>query len=196
MTETQTSGGGLRVASFRPYGKLILVKATYDTDKIYSSGLIIPDFYKNPLPQQGIVEAVGPKQDVIKVGDHLLFHPWAPHERVGVMHMDGEHWVFVSIQDVAAIARDMELYPLPNDVLILPAFRAVRPSKPGLIYISGELAGTERPQAEGLVVRVGRDVTLVAPGEDVLLPEVGGNEIGFIDKVWYTIKEVDLLGVL
>ena len=197
MTE-QTLGGGVKAALVRPYGALIMAQATYDSDEIYSSKLIIPAYFKNPLPQQGIVTSVGPKQDVIKVGDHLLFHPWAAHVRLpgGILRLDGEHYVFVSLTDIAAIVRDREMYPLPDEVLILPDFRPVRPSKPGLIYISGELEGMERPQEEGLVVRVGEDVTVVTSGDTILLPEGYGSEIGFIDKVWYTIKEKHLLGVL
>lgn len=194
MRAKLAEGGGLRVASFHLHRDLILVLAKYDSDRVHST-IWIPESFKNLMPQQGIVVEVGPKQRVIQTGDRVIFHPWAPQVRLshGVIEICGKAYTIVSLTDIAGtVSSGGELFPLPDEVVILPEFRYMRPGKKGLIYVSGELDVNEIPD-RGYITKVGKNVTTVEVGDKVVFPPSVGSEIGIIDTVFYTIKEKDLL---
>ena len=189
-------GGGVAAASCKPLRDLLLVRMVYDPPEVYS--LYVPEQFRDPLPQQGEVIAVGKDQKVVRPGDYLVFHPWGSREvyNKGSFELDVGECAFLTLDVVAGLlAPDGELFPLPDHVLVKPEFSTQgRPEKKGLIWTVGQTFSVAPPQ-EGVVAKVGEDVTLVCRGDRVMFPDDKGSEIGLIDKVWYAIKETDLLVV-
>ncbi len=173
--------------SLAPLGNRVIVDPYYDAERVY--GLIIPDSAKNPMSQQGKVVAVGDKQKDIVVGDHVLYHPY-----VGTpFRADGHEYLSVEYREIAGyLAPDGEVFPLPDDVMLIPEFAPSGVIKSGLLWLPRQVFDTEVPHI-GRVVRVGERVTCVSVGQRVAFDfQYAGSEIG-IDTgksrgVYYTMN--------
>lgn len=190
--------------NMRPLHKKILVEPEYDADKIGS--FYIPEAYMNPLSQQGVVLAVGPEQETIRVGDRVLYHPWSEIEKHGEQQkipvMKDGKWEEAFILDekfiVGWLAPDGVLFPLPDFIVLDPKFSAGDAHEAGMVgslHVVGQAFDIEPPQ-QGKVASIGERVTTIHVGDIVLYPIDKGNEIGLINKVWYTIREEDILARL
>lgn len=176
----------------------VIVDPLYDPSKVETGlspgapGLYMPDSAKNPMSQQGIVIAVGPKQKVIEVGQHILYHPFIQFPfKVG-----GHEYLKVETRHIVGfLDSDGRLCPLPWDIVVHPDFRSAgRPVQSGLLWLPKQVFDVDIP-CTGTAVSVGSRVTSVRPGQRILFPPEGGNEIG-LRKVWYTIREGDVLAIL
>lgn len=184
--------------SLVPTSNRILVEPLYDPDTVETGlspgapGLFMPDSAKNPMSQQGIVLAVGPEQQDVEEGDHVLYHPFIG---TPIKTSDPELLLLEPRHLVGFLAPDGVLWPLPDYVVLRPDFRpAGRPIMEGHLWIPKQVFSVDIP-CTGVVVRRGARVSTVTPGQRVLFPTDKGNEIG-LRQVWYTIRSADLLAIV
>lgn len=175
-------------------GHWIIIDPYYEAEKAYS--LHLPDSGKNPMAQQGKVVSVGPDQTGIEVGDYVLVHPFVGRR---LYWNNYEYLVFAPWEIAAWMSEDDgEVFPLPHDVLVIPAFPESGHVKKGHLYVIQEVFDDHLPKHRGKIVRCGDLVTSVVPGQVVLFDN-RGHEIG-VDagkrQVYYAVAEADLLAVI
>jgi co-chaperonin GroES (HSP10) len=152
----------------------------------------MPDSAKNPMSQQGIVLAVGPHQEVVCEGDHIIYHPFVqnPFRHLGREYLHVEMRHIVGRLNLAG-----ELVPHPWDVVIRPEFQSAgRPVLRGLLWVPEQVFDVNVP-CTGTVITVGAVVESVRAGDRVLYPPEAGSEVG-LRKVWYVINHREILAVL
>jgi co-chaperonin GroES (HSP10) len=182
----------------QPVGTNVIVRPLYDPEKVETGlspgapALYMPGTGRNPMSQQGIVESVGPRQEVIHSGDHILYHPFVQHP----FHHEGMEYLMVAARHIVGkLDSEGILLPLPWDLVIRPDFEEVgRPVKKGPLWLPNQVFDTSIP-CTGRVVRRGCECISVHVGDRVLFPPEVGNEIG-LRQVYYTIPEKEILGVL
>lgn len=182
----------------KPLGTDVLVDPLYDPPTVETGlspgapGLLMPDSAKNPMSQQGIVVAVGPAQEVLEAGDHILYHPFIQYP----FRWDGHEYLRVEVRNIVGLLNARgTLLPLPWDIVVKPDFApAGRPTMVGRLWLPKQVFDVEAP-CTGRVERIGSRVSLVSVGQHVLYPPDAGNEIG-LKRVWYTIHEKDILATI
>lgn len=173
-------------------GDVIILDPIYDADKIGS--IYIPDSYKNPEAQQGIVVTAGPeaKDAGIEEGQHLLFHPYRAH----TFRHSGSDRVHIRIRDAVAIIIAGDTYPLPDQVMVLPEWETKYGQKSDLIYLPPTALDSNEPVKVGVIVRVGSKVERVQLNDRIIMQPGAGSEAGIIDRVYYFLKEEHILAIL
>lgn len=179
----------------KPLGTSILIDPIYDPDKIGS--IYMAPEVQNPLPSNGDVVDVGPNQDEIEMGFRVLVstygvdftrfwtHPRTRHE-YAIYH---DHEV------IAFLTNSAEVYPRRDAVIVKPLWNDPDEQGTGRIQLLTRVFSSPPPKL-ATVERVGSLVTSLKRGDTVLLPRTGGNELGVRDRVLYSLKEVDILGIV
>jgi chaperonin GroES len=70
-----------------------------EAKEVTESGLVIPDNASHERPQTGIISAVGPEADKVKVGDKVIFRRFSPDE----VKLGEETFTLLSQGDILAI---------------------------------------------------------------------------------------------
>jgi co-chaperonin GroES (HSP10) len=167
-------------------GPWCLILPLYEAEKI--GHIVIPDGLENPIAQQGLIVRAG-KTSIFRDGDRVLLQPY----QGTTFTINGvEYFRYLDTHIIARVI-DRVIKPKPLEVVILPEFRQTV-DKPGLIHIVQDLYFTD-PQRYGRVVAVGRECNEVQLGDRVMLPDFGGYEVGWIDTVYYIIREEELLAI-
>ncbi len=86
--------------SLEPLRDNVLVSVE-DKQETTESGIVIPDNASMDRPQIGMVTAIGPDVDRVKIGDKVAYKRFAPDE----IKMDEETFLLVSSADILAIVR-------------------------------------------------------------------------------------------
>lgn len=173
----------------RTLGTHIFVEPIGDSEKYPGSSLYIPASWANPEIQQGIVVASGPDTEV-QPGQHLLFHPF----RASRIRVDGRELFHVHQVDCACtVDGDGQLVPFSREVVVDPDFAGrVRDASVGIIIpASGQ--SDLGPVLRGTILRVGREVHLVSPGDYIVMEPRVGHEVGYIDQNYYILPEDSIL---
>lgn len=187
----------------RPLHDHVIVDPLYDAQFVGSGHapdptlpppplLELPRSMENPMAQQGIVTAVSDKETDIQVGDHILFHPFVaiPIKVKGIEFLAVARWHIAGW-----LTPDGKLFPLPDDVVIMPMFKPRGEHKVGSIIA---VTMDPDPPTVGIVLRVGDRVREFATGDMVVIPydphgaNPIGSEIGLVNKVYYTIPEREI----
>lgn len=171
----------------------------YDADAVgLGERIIIPDSAKNPESQQGYVVAVGSAIDHIALLDHVVYEPYSANDGHGAIRIDGQTYLRVWYHSLVGKVRGRSIQPLPGWVVVQPEWDNLgeRRIGGGIIAIDPTVWSPAEPPRFGRVIEVGDYVTSVQSGQRVILPPYGGHEIGWIDRVIYTIPENLLLATL
>lgn len=196
------------MVTFKPLQDSVIVEPYYDADLVGSGHnkgaptLVLPDSAKNPMAQQGSVVAVGKKQMDIRVGDYILFHPFVARP----LRLEGKEYLHVEHRHIAAwlSPSDGECFPLPEDVLLRPHFKARGAHKAGNEGLIYAYTTEPDPPTTGVILRVGNRVRTLKVGNVVVIPystrgegyQPIGHEIGIINQVLYTIPERDIPAIV
>lgn len=139
----------------------------------------------------GIVVATG-KNTPFKIGTTVCFRQ---HESWPV-HLDGKDLRYLYDVQVVATVRNRELYPTRGKVLILPDWSRRKSSvlSSNIIYLEKTVGdySIDTPCNFGQVVRVGEQVTEAVEGQNVIFTNTG-HDIGFMDTVYYILRQEELL---
>lgn len=157
----------------------------------------IPDAAKNPESQQGYVVAKGPESE-FELLDLVVYHPFSADEALGAIRYAGETYYRLWDHDILGKVVDRSLEPRAGDVLVQPRWDNLgeRTSPSGIITIDPTVYGDAEPPRFGTVLACGPGCIEVAVGDQIVIPESGGDEIGWIDHVIYRIPERELLAIL
>lgn len=180
---------------YHPVGSTVIVHPLGDPAMIGS--LYLPDDAKNTEYQQGYVVAVGPESS-FSMMDKLLFHPFSAHTNDAQFTIGGQ--LYLRIRDHSIIAKIVGrvLEPRDGEVVVKPGWDNLgeRRSPTGIWAIDPTVFSSANPCKFGMVVRCGARCYQVAPGDRVVIPPDKGQEVGWIDRILYTIPERDLLAVV
>lgn len=161
----------------------LVVEPYYDSDKIGS--LYIPEYYKNPEPQQGVVKSAGPLSPV-RDGSYVFFHPFRglPLGNTGLISLLDK--------DVVAYLVDQELTPREEHVMVLPNWD--HKHKRSEFLITPDTSHEYVPVMVGTVVRSSSEQFAV--GTVIAIPPGKGSEIGYRDTVYYFIHQDEVLATI
>lgn len=180
----------------KPLHRMVIVYPLFDADRVgVGERIWIPDVAKNPESQQGYVVAKGPESE-FDLLDLVVYHPFSANEALGAIRFEGETYYRIWDHDILGKVVDRSLIPRAGDVLVLPGWDNVgeRTSPSGIIAIDRTVYSAPEPPRFGTVLACGPGCTEVVVGDQIVIPEVGGEEIGWIDRVIYRIPERELLG--
>lgn len=170
-------------------GDRLVVEPYYDADKIGS--FFIPDAFKNPEAQQGVVKSAGPLTEMMREGVYVLFPPFRS------VPLQGSDLISITEKDVIAYMVDEQLYPLWDHVMVSPDWYSKYQQKSSLIYIPPAVQEDYSPVLFGTIVRAGQGSDAkFFPGEKVVVAPGAGHEIGYKGEVYYFIHERDLLATV
>ena len=169
----------------KPLSDNLIVFPHYDSDRVGS--IIIPESAANPQSQQGDVLGVGPKQEAIEVGDHILYEPY---QATPLDYEGREVLVIPNYSVVCWLAPDGEAFPLPDAIMVAPDWddyegKMIRPQE----------TFVDNPRVSGTCVRRGKDINEIIPGQKVFFHTGAGHEVGIQTTVYYFIKEEDILAI-
>lgn len=173
---------------FIPTGESIIVDPYYGNDEKVGS-LYLPNANTNPMSQVGKVMEVGPQQTEIRRGDVVAYRPFCGHT---FRLRDYEYLVYKNYDVVGFVTGDGQLWPRKDSVLVLPHWSPREEHLPSGIIRLNRLDDRPDPPVWGTVLKVGEDVKFVKPREKIIIPSVGGFEMGFIDTVYYLVRETDI----
>jgi co-chaperonin GroES (HSP10) len=165
-------------------GDRVVVEPYFDSDKIGS--IYIPEYFKNPEPQQGVVVSAGPLSPFVD-GTYVFFHPFRS-QPLGDTKLIGLH-----DKDIVATLVDEELVPLEDHVMVLPDWESKTKHK-GIIFLPPTVTIDNSPVIRGTVVR--SNSKLLEAGTMVVIPPGKGSEIGYIDTVYYLIHQDEILATI
>lgn len=176
-----------------PLGKSILIDPIYDPDKIGS--IYMAPQAQNQLPSNGDVVAIGPAQDEVEVGYRVLVSTYGV-DASRFVSINGHEYAFYQDHEVIAfVTPDAEVFPRRDSVIIRPVFHDPEETKAGSIILLTRVFSAP-PVKLGVVLRTGENVHSLRRGQTVVLPKSGGNELGVKDRVLYSIRETDILGIV
>jgi len=164
----------------------LVVEPYYDADKIGS--FFIPDAFKNPEAQQGVVQSVGPTAN-IREGAYVFFHPFRS------LPLQGSDLISLREKDVVAYLIEGELHPLWEHYMILPDWDSKYGQKSEWIYIPPSVMEDHSPVKYGTIIRCAEGTSLPLNTKVVIAPGKG-HEIGFKDSVYYFIHHDDILATV
>lgn len=162
----------------------VIVDPIYDAD--YFRIFYLPDSVRNPQSQAGYVVAAAPEMEY-QYPDLVLFHPFLANKVV----VDGREFLAVSDSNIVASVVDRELVPRYGTALVAPDWSEFDAKSPmGLLHLPPQTARNEIvPPTYGTVLKVGTGTIEVAEGDRVVIPKIGGVEIGWIDRNLYLIPQ-------
>ncbi len=178
----------------RVLGDQILVDPYYDPDKIGS--LYIPDSAKNSESNQGRVIASGPRSG-ISPNDYILYHPF----RGEPVSISGMGRLVLRRKDIVARAVGNVLYPIDDHVMVQPDWETKYKQPSGLVYLPQTALEQHQPCLVGTIIKIGVDALADAdvqyqPGSKVLMQPTKGNEVAWIDTVYYFLRPSHILACL
>lgn len=171
------------LAMLKALGDRLVVEPYFDSDKI--GRFYIPEAFKNPESQQGVVVSAGPLSPV-RDGTYIFFHPFRS-QPLGDTGLIGLH-----DKDVVAYLVDKELTPREEHVMVLPDWDSKH--KPSKLLILPDIAHEYVPVMIGTIVRSSSKIFEV--GTVIAIPPGKGSEIGYIDTVYYFIHQDDILATI
>lgn len=174
---------GLLTSSVRLLGNRLLLEPIYGAEKIGS--LYVTESFNVEQPHQGEVVAAA-KEVPFKPGDIVLVRPF-----VGEPVRDGRYLVY-GLSQVVCKVDGRELYPKPDEVMIVPDWSKKYRQPGGLIWLPPSALEHNQPAMFGTIARVGDKVTKVKSGDYVIFDNKGV-EASFIDTNYYFLSEEDIL---
>ena len=175
-------------------GSQVLIDPIYDPDKIGS--IYMAPQAQNMAPSQGEIVAVGPRQKTLEVGFLVLVHYVDFSSRKIWRDSTGYEYIFYRDDEVVALlTSDAEVFPRMGNVIVLPSWDRSGPVQHNNIFTIDRVFDTPPPRF-GTVLRTGEGVHSVKQGDVVALPKSGGYEMGVKDRVLYSLRETDILGIL
>jgi co-chaperonin GroES (HSP10) len=177
-----------------PTGSRILIEPHYDPDKIGS--IFMPPQAQNLAPSSGKVVATGPSQTEVEVG-YLVLVSYARFDSKKLWHdEDRTEYAFYDDDEVVAfLAPDAEVFPRKGCVIVRPSWDISGVVERNKVAVIQRVFDSPPPRF-GTVLRTAEGVTTVKRGDTVILPKSGGHELGVRDRVLYSIRETDLMGIL
>ena len=194
MTKTKT----IAPIGLRPLGSMLVVYPLWDADKVgIGERIWIPDDAKNPSSQQGYVVAKGPDSG-FELMDLIVYHPNSATDNDGTITFRGEQYLRIWDHHVVGKIHERDFLPRSGYVVIEPEWdnlgETIRPS--GIVLIDPTVHNAAEPPRFGKVTRCGDSCGVLSIGDSIVIPPIGGLEIGWIDRVIYAIPERDILARL
>lgn len=177
---------GSSTNSLHVLGKRLILEPIFGAEKIGS--LYVTESYNIEQPHQGEV-VFAPEEVPFRTGDHLVVRPF-----VGEPLGDGRYnrLLVYGLGQVVCKVEGRELYPKPDEVMIVPDWSRKYKQASSLIWLPPSALEHGEPAQFGTVARVGANITLVKVG-DYIIFDNKGIEVGFIDTNYYFLKEEDIL---
>lgn len=177
-----------------PLQDQLLIEPIYDPEKIGS--IYMPPAAQDIAPSQGIVVAVGALQKEVEVGFRVILttREWV---KKSVWKEDDTEYYFYQDREVLGFLTEKgDVYPRKDRVIVRPTWPPSGVVKHGSIYTVDRIFAEAQSPQFGTILRTGESVTTLMRGEVVAIPKWGGYELGVRDRVLYSFKETDIMGIL